>query len=196
MSAWKSTLLLPTLFQTAHRSRPIRTAQYLAAPGGQNDSASGRRDRSIPSEGDPAYPKASDLCGHWSLDRRFGEDLHVTVETWFDREGGFETRTYLNCRGDVERLHACGTWDVKRGGFVTMPSPTECRSIGDVTGGCGESGSESLTLEIRDGVRTLFLDLGEELGVSFPRARRSRSPTCSTAGFVTGMLPNPPPIFP
>ncbi len=148
MSVWKSTLMLPTLFLSSLRSRPAAADGSATAPGGRSRMA----------------PTGPEILGHWFLDRRYGADLHVAVETFFAADGTFETRTYLNDRGDIERLHAFGTWTVKGGIVVTMPSPTDCRSLGNVTEGCGECGSETLTLEIRNGVKTLLLDLGEVVG--------------------------------
>lgn len=152
MSAWKSTLMLPTLFLSSSEI-----------------PATGR-----PGRAPAADPNAVGLDGFWRLERRFGKDLHVAAETWFSPDGHFETRTWLESNGEVERHHAYGTWMPRKDAFVTMPSPTASRTLGDVTAGYDETGCDRITVGTRMGVPTLFLDLGEELG-SFVSASKGFS---------------------
>ena len=164
MSAWKSTLMLPTLFLSSAEA-------HGSARLGRDNADS---------------PDAAGLGGFWRLERRFGKDLQVAVETWFSPDGHFETRTWLESRGEVERHHAYGTWMAGKDSFVAMPSPTASRTLGDVTAGCDESGCDRITVGKLAGVPTLFLDLGEELGSFVSAGKGFTLPDLFAAAFAPG----------
>ncbi|MDB5102956.1 MAG: hypothetical protein JWP91_645 [Fibrobacteres bacterium] len=149
MSAWKSTLLLPTLFHSA-------ASPYAVL--------SGKPGAGTASKADAGGPTPADVCGLWSRDEEYGRGNHVTVETFFAADGTFETRTYLGDGGQVERLHGFGTWALRKDCLVTMPSPDRCRTVGDLTDGWGDATSERVRVGMRGGEMALILDIGTLLG--------------------------------
>lgn len=165
MSAWKSTPLLPTLFlsSTFASFAPARkTSAVIGFPLLTLDKA--------------------DVYGFWSMDMGYGPDIHVTVESFCMQDGSYETRTYLETEDGIERLHGFGAWIVRGNAVVTMPSPTHCKSLGDLTEGCSDSSSESVAVASRADGKVMFLDTGTEVGRYVSPLKRFTLPDLFASG--------------